>query len=105
MTIMSILFLITEALLEVFGIEYCSSLRSLRGSHDKLAVYGVLSTIAYPGRKLKLITLNGRIVDNARIQQTIDSLLKASLINIPNTTLKTKGMQTAYLLDNSYLKP
>lgn len=81
----------SEAILEVYGIEYCSSLRSLRGTHEKLSIFGVLSTIAYTSRKLKLLTLNGRLLESPRIQQTIDSLLKNSLINVPSSGVKSKG--------------
>ena len=77
----------TEAMLEIFGGDYCTSLHTLRGRCGDIQLCGYMSTVAYPGRKIKLITLNQRVVNCSRIQQTIDAQLKGSNISVPISQL------------------
>ena len=77
----------TEAILEIFGGGYCTSLHTLRGRCGDIQLCGYMSTVAYPGRKFKLITLNQRVINCSRIQQTIDAQLKGSNISVPVSQL------------------
>ncbi|XP_067939925.1 DNA mismatch repair protein Mlh3-like [Watersipora subatra] len=73
-----------EAVLCVFGIEYCNQLHTLKASCGSIQVAGVVSTVAYPGKKAKIITLNHRQMSSRRIQLSVDTVLKASKINFSN---------------------
>lgn len=70
-----------DAILDTHGSDYCSNIHSLRGSHSCIQIVGVVSTAAYRGKKIKLVTVNHRQLGSQRIQQSIDAQLKASAIS------------------------
>lgn len=80
-----LLHFIVETIATIFGSSYCSKLRPISGTHNQLQVQGCVSADAYPSRKLRIVSLNKRILKPNRLHQAIEKELKGSLINIPTS--------------------
>lgn len=76
--------LLLDTISTIFGGDYCAKLKPISGTHDQLQVQGVVSAQAYPSQKMKLISLNRRVLKPNKLHQTVERELKDSLINIRN---------------------